>query len=261
MVFGASSYGVPQDAGMTRTRNDRQITVRINDYAHVKSPVLVQAEQTAGDILGKAGVDTIWVECQGGQTSPADVACAAPMTPLDFILNVLPRSMFQPLHPQEGVLGRALESTGKDFGFFAYIFYDSVKDCAGQFDLGQYLGDVFAHELGHLLLGTKFAFAARSDVRLSVAQGASHRRTARRPVLLLFRNEAHSDRGRRPQAGRLATQCVINAVPDNSRSMSRRATTQSLRLEPRPAVRYGLGSMPRERTKRRLILVELQTLF
>jgi hypothetical protein len=179
MVFGASSYGVPQDAGMTRTRNDRQITVRINDYAHVKSPVLVQAEQTAGDILGKAGVDTIWVECQGGQTSPADVACAAPMTPLDFILNVLPRSMFQPLHPQEGVLGRALESTGKDFGFFAYIFYDSVKDCAGQFDLGQYLGDVFAHELGHLLLGTNShsrhglmcAFRSRKELLIAEQRG------------------------------------------------------------------------------------------
>jgi hypothetical protein len=153
-VFATSSYGVSQDAGTARARNDRQITIRINDYARVKSSVLLQAERTAGDILTEAGVDTIWVECPGGQISSGDAACSRPVTALDFSLNMLPRSMSQPLHLQEGVLGLALETAGNDFGFFAYILYDSVKDCAGQLDLGRFLGDVFAHELGHLLLGT-----------------------------------------------------------------------------------------------------------
>jgi len=78
------------------------------------------------------------------------------MTTLVLVLNVLPRSMAQRLHFRDEVFGVAMGTTGKDFGFFASVFYDNVRDCAmqRQLDFAQLLGDAMAHELAHLLLGT-----------------------------------------------------------------------------------------------------------
>lgn len=144
-----------QEAGTRRTWSNRQITIRIHDYAQIKSAVLLQAEQSAANILKEAGVDANWVECRVGETPSGDTACARPMAPLDVILNLLPRSMAKRSDFRDEVFGVAVEGTEKDFGFFASVFYDKVKDCAvlERIDLPPFLGAVMAHELGHLLLG------------------------------------------------------------------------------------------------------------
>jgi hypothetical protein len=61
----------------------------------------------------------------------------------------------QRLHFRDEILGLAIETTGKDFGLFAYVYYDNVKDCAvhRRLDLAVLLGDAIVHELAHLLLG------------------------------------------------------------------------------------------------------------
>jgi len=144
-----------REAGTRRTWSNREITIRIHDYAQIKSAVLLQAEQSAANILKEAGVDANWVECRVGETPSGDTACARPMAPLDVILNLLPRSMAKRSDFRDEVFGVAVEGTEKDFGFFASVFYDQVKDCAvlERIDLAPFLGAVMAHELGHLLLG------------------------------------------------------------------------------------------------------------
>ena len=61
-----------QEGGTRRTWSNRQITIRIHDYAQIKSAVLLQAEQSAADILKEAGVDANWVECRVGETPIGD---------------------------------------------------------------------------------------------------------------------------------------------------------------------------------------------
>jgi hypothetical protein len=155
LVLAASCYGRPKDSGVPATRNDVTITIRVLDYAHVQPASLLSAERTATDILRKAGVDLVWIKCGGGQAGWQEPGCSSPVTPLDLVVNVLPRSQAQPLHFRPETLGAAVESTGKDFGFFAYVFYDNVKDCAvhESLDLARLLGDTIVHELAHLLLG------------------------------------------------------------------------------------------------------------
>jgi hypothetical protein len=155
LVLAASCYGRPKDAGTPATRSDATITIRVLNYADVKPASLLSAERTATDILRKAGVDSVWIECGGGQAGWREPGCSSPVTPLDLVVNLLPRSLAQPLHFRVETLGAAVESTGKNFGFFAYVFYDNVKDCAVQesLDLAQLLGDTIVHELAHLLLG------------------------------------------------------------------------------------------------------------
>jgi hypothetical protein len=144
-----------QDGGTHRTWSNRQITIRIHDYAQVKSAVLLQAELSASDILKEAAVDANWVECRVSETPSGDATCARPMTPLDVVLNLLPQSMVKRSDFRDEVFGVAVEGTEKDFGFFASVFYDKAKDCAAleRIDFAPFLGAVMAHELGHLLLG------------------------------------------------------------------------------------------------------------
>jgi len=146
----------PKDGRTPRTLRDSQITVRVHDYAEINPGVLLQAEQSAGNLLRESGIDTNWVICRVGGIASADAVCSQSMTPVDFILNLLPRSMAQRSNFRDEVFGVAVQSAEKGFGFYASIFYDNVKDCAAyeHLDLAPLLGHVIAHELGHLLLGT-----------------------------------------------------------------------------------------------------------
>jgi hypothetical protein len=155
LVLAASSYGGPQQEGTARTRNEWQITIRIHNYAQANSSVLLDAEGAADDILRQAGTDAVWIECPIGQASSNRGDCSGHVSPLDFVVNLLPRSMSDRLHLRGGVLGVAFQAPGRDFGSTTAIFYDVVKDVTQrQGDLAQLLGDAIVHELGHLLLGT-----------------------------------------------------------------------------------------------------------
>ena len=157
LLFQPVAKPTPNDGRTPAMWGDSQITIRVHDYAEVKSGVLLQAERSAGNILRKSGIESNWVVCRVGETPSADAACTRSMTPLDFVLNLLPRSMAQRSNFQDEVFGVAVESAEKGFGFYASIFYDHVKDCAAHehLDLAPLLGHVIAHELGHLLLGTR----------------------------------------------------------------------------------------------------------
>jgi len=155
LALAVCCYGGPQTENAARTGTDEEITIRIHNYAGANLSVVRHAERVAGSILREAGVNTVWVECPVNQDSSYDPICGKPFSSLDFVFNLVPRSMSDHWHLREGVLGLAIEVDGKGLGFRASIFYDVVRDCVqpGQ-DLDQLLGAAIAHELGHLLLGT-----------------------------------------------------------------------------------------------------------
>jgi hypothetical protein len=156
LALAVSSYGASQQGGAARAGTDKEITIRIHNYSGANFSVVGHAERVADSILREAGVNTVWVECPVNQDSFHGPICAAPLSSLDFVVNLVPRSMSDHWHLGGGVLGLAIEAEGKGFGFSASIFYDVVRDCAKQRreDLDQILGTAIAHELGHLLLGT-----------------------------------------------------------------------------------------------------------
>ena len=154
LILTAAAFGTPENGQKEPSAANRQITIRIRDYAQAAPSVRRHAEQAAGEILAKAGVDTRWIECPVGSSSTG--ACAGPMTTLVLVVNLLPRSMSDRLRRAGGVLGVAIEASDNKFAYVASIFYDESKDHAEEFQVnfGELLGDVIAHELGHLLLGT-----------------------------------------------------------------------------------------------------------
>jgi hypothetical protein len=155
LFVAASSHAAPQTALTARTNEEKQITIRLRNYARIDSGVLLRAEKTANKILQEAGVDTVWVVCFDGKTWSGGVACANLPGFMDLTVNVLPFSTSQTFPPRGDAFGYANEGGEQGFGCDAWILYDPIKSFAveRELNLAQLLGHVFVHELGHLLLG------------------------------------------------------------------------------------------------------------
>ena len=127
------------------------ILVLVHNYAAVESAVLEQAEKTAARVLETGGVQVHWVHCP--QNSEQLQQCDKEPDPSVLVLDVLPAGVTRRGAPS-GSLGFAVPSKLGEFGAFAGIFYDRVKQLSsGGFSEPVILGHAIAHELGHLLLG------------------------------------------------------------------------------------------------------------
>jgi hypothetical protein len=125
-----------------------QIIVRVHNYAQVDSQVLLGSEQIVSDILRKTGVESVWLACTSGEGSHSDPDCAKPLSPADLNLNLPKPNATKLYHRADSVYGFTLENN-------AWVFFDRVKASASELQLNtaHILGNVIAHELGHLLLG------------------------------------------------------------------------------------------------------------
>jgi hypothetical protein len=129
------------------------ITISVYDYANVSTGLLVAAEEDARRVFRQAGVETVWATClpKLEKIQPSD--CYTVDT-THLMLKILPRAISAQARDRSDVLGTALVD-GKGVGYYAYVFYDSVRRVAEERKLGHaLLGDVLSHEIGHLLLGS-----------------------------------------------------------------------------------------------------------
>jgi len=150
---------------------EKQVTIRVRNYARIETAVLLRAETTANKILQEAGADTVWLLCFDGTTWSVDVACTNLPGPMDLTVNVLPFSTSQASRLRRDVFGDAIEDGEQGFGSDAWIFIDRIKSFAmeRELSLAQLLGHVLAHELGHMLLGAN----SHSGMGLMRAQWSS----------------------------------------------------------------------------------------
>ena len=131
-----------------------ELTISVYDYAHVPTEFLAAAEGDAGRIFRQVGVETVWVNCLA-KPERVDVKSCYEVDGTHVMMKILPRAINAHLRDRGDVLGDALLSE-KGIGFFAYVFYDCVQRIAEENQLGHaLLGDVLAHEIGHLLLGSR----------------------------------------------------------------------------------------------------------
>jgi hypothetical protein len=125
-----------------------RVIVSVHNYAQIDSRLLPGSEQIVSDILRKAGVETIWLACTSGDGSHSDADCAKPLGAADLNLNLPEPNATKLYHRADSVYGFTL---GKN----AWVFFDRVKASAlkHQLNTSHVLGNVLAHEIGHLLLG------------------------------------------------------------------------------------------------------------
>jgi len=146
------------------------IRVHVTNYTEATPATVSKAEREAGRILGEAGLNAVWIDCQLKQTAanPTD-PCQQELQPTDIVLRVLPD------HARNGVQDGA-------FGFavlpvLASVYYEHAVSLArsdgAEFEAPIILGCVMAHEIGHLMLGSN----SHSDT--GIMQGQWERKQVR----------------------------------------------------------------------------------
>ncbi|HEX8882133.1 MAG TPA: hypothetical protein VF749_18955, partial [Candidatus Acidoferrum sp.] len=129
-----------------------QVTVSVYNEAAVPGEVLSRAEQAASRIFQRAGIEVNWLDCQlPAASEEASITCREAAFPKHLHLRIVRKSA--------GLKGEAMGISfqGEDgMGCFADLFYEpmeKLRESDGT-NVASLLGQVAAHELGHLLLGT-----------------------------------------------------------------------------------------------------------
>jgi len=128
---------------------DARIKVMVLDGVGISQAVLGKAETEAGRIFRNSGVEIRWVNCQkkGERES-----CHHVLGVDEFLVHIVPDGKTR----TDTVFGEAF--LGEDgSGKYADVFFNRVQAAAAVPGLNssQLLGAVTAHELGHLLLGSR----------------------------------------------------------------------------------------------------------
>ncbi|HXR32746.1 MAG TPA: hypothetical protein VN830_03505 [Verrucomicrobiae bacterium] len=146
------------------------IRVRVTNYTEATAATVSKAEREAGRLLGEAGLNVVWIDCQLKQTAanPTD-PCQQELEPADIVLRVLPDRARNGV--QDGAFGIAV------LPVLASVYYEHAVSLArndgAEFETPIILGFVMAHEIGHLMLGSN----SHSDT--GIMQGQWERKQVR----------------------------------------------------------------------------------
>jgi len=155
------------------------LTVRLYNTAGIPDVELQASRRTAELILRDTGLDVTFRQCVSRVPSVAPVdSCAEPLRPTEVVVRVIDAPMFNTtLHPD--AYGITYVIRDLDRGWLATVFADRINVAAARVDVdgGTLLGRVMAHEVGHLLLGTRYHGA--SGVMRAEWSDAQLARTAR----------------------------------------------------------------------------------
>ena len=144
--------------------------VRVTNYTEATPATVSKAEREAGRLLGEAGLNVVWIDCQLKETAanPTD-PCQQELQPADIVLRVLPDHARNGV--QDGAFGIAV------LPVLASVYFEHAVSLArsdgAEFEAPIILGCVMAHEIGHLLLGSN----SHSDT--GIMQGQWERKQVR----------------------------------------------------------------------------------
>lgn len=132
-----------------------RLVVRTYALTTIAAPDLERARHEATALLDLAGIEVAWISCDGEAPSAVPVRCGTPLKRDEVAVRLvrLPRAPAG----REQSLGESLIDRQQGSGTLATIYVDRVEwlaraACA---DVPTLLGRALAHELGHLLLGTR----------------------------------------------------------------------------------------------------------
>jgi len=131
--------------------NNPQVTVFVNDSANVSEELVLAAEKNAARAFRYAGVDLKWINCGAGGSDSSQAPCGDSFTSARLVVRLVPHARAL----ADGIFG--VSFLDHDAGAYADIFFEPIRQFHEQnqgISLAPILGDVMAHELGHLLLGS-----------------------------------------------------------------------------------------------------------
>ena len=128
---------------LTQSMLALSLLVRIHDAYGVPGEHLARARATTEGIMRAADVAVAWPRCP----------CLTPVSSSELVVRIAgaPRSS------TPGSLGFSFVDIAHKTGTLATVFADRVQAMAAiaEVDAGELMGRVIAHEISHLLLGTR----------------------------------------------------------------------------------------------------------
>jgi len=92
-LVGVIIFAFPEAIFASGTDPSPRIRVRVNNYTQASPAILAGAEREAGRILGKAGLQTVWLDCPAGNSRVDSLdPCRQPLEATDIALRVLSQS-------------------------------------------------------------------------------------------------------------------------------------------------------------------------
>jgi hypothetical protein len=134
------------------TAAEMRVTISVHNDAGISADTLRGAEVEASRVFRQSGIEAKWLNCPLLADGPEDPAqCRTAEFPAHLQLRIARRS----LNLSEITFGISYLSADGS-GCYANIFYQQVEEVheRSRMNLASLLGDVAAHEIGHLLLGT-----------------------------------------------------------------------------------------------------------
>jgi hypothetical protein len=131
---------------------EMQVTISVHNDAGIFAGTLRGAEMEASRVFRQSGIQAKWLNCPLPADGPEDPAqCRTAEFPAHLQLRIARRSR----NLSEVTFGISYLSADGS-GCYANLFYERIEEMheRSRVNLGSLLGDVAAHEIGHLLLGT-----------------------------------------------------------------------------------------------------------
>src|SRR6266446_2312056 len=131
---------------------EMQVTISVHNDAGISAGTLRGAEAEAARVFQQSGIEVKWLNCPLPADGPEDPAqCRTAEFPAHLQLRIARR----PRNLSEINFGISYLSADGS-GCYANLFYQRVEEMheRSRVNLASLLGDVAAHEIGHLLLGT-----------------------------------------------------------------------------------------------------------
>lgn len=148
LVLAAAWLGLTLQAGTEAA--GIPLTVVVHDDVGVSADDLDRARQLASGVFNHVGVDVIWMDTgEFVRSMPVEAEKRRAFISSTLQIRIMSPSMSKAMALTDKSLAMAVTSAR-----FAWIAFDKVRDAAAvaSIDLGDTLGYVMAHEIGHLLL-------------------------------------------------------------------------------------------------------------
>jgi hypothetical protein len=132
------------------------LNVLVYDYTRLPISELEDAMVLAQGIFLKGGVATQWIKCAAVHESGQGSGCLEALGMAHVMVNIV-SSDWRSSAGRRDRMGTALQDAKGRLDVTAYVFEDGVERVlqSGGCDRFQVLGQVMAHEVGHLLLGAE----------------------------------------------------------------------------------------------------------
>ena len=150
-LFLILALALPPGSAQTAIPTRLEVIVSVYDHAHVPSKTLAKAKQEVQRIFQQAGVEMVWVSCLP-RPEKIEINSCSVVDATHLVLKILPHGLTTHVRDRLDVIGNALLDENGN-GYYAWVFLDHIQALEGRLGFAL-MGHVFAHELGHLLLGS-----------------------------------------------------------------------------------------------------------